>query len=344
MASPSRFSFGNVLKLAIPAALVVGGFYFWTKYQEEMGVPRIDYVRTIAEGQKRIAESHKPKTPLPDADDDMVPDAPSDPAKLADPETLAFAPLPTADPDAVWKEFRDHLAKITGKKVVQQAVEGSDELRERLREGSLHILGVNTGLVPTAVASGFVPAFVMAGTDGTYGYAMKVIVRADSPVKTLADLKGRKVTMTTPSSHSGYKAPLTILRDEAKLTPGTDYELPTSGSHDTSIKKLAEKQYEVVCVAGDLLKRAEARGDIAAKDYRVIYESKKFPPGCYGYAYNLKPDLAKKVREAFLTFDWKGSGLEKSFGPAGAAKFVAAKYKDDWAYVREIDEKLLAWK
>jgi phosphonate transport system substrate-binding protein len=207
----------------------------------------------------------------------------------------------------------------------------------------LHVFGVNTGGVPAAVNAGFVPVCVPAAADGSFGYEMEFLVPADGTVKSIKDLKGKTMKLTDTSSHSGFKAALVVLKKDAELTPGRDVTISMSGSHDASIRALASKQCDAVSVASDLLKRAEANGVIKPAQYRSIYKSAKFPPAAYGYVYNLKPDLAAKVKEAFTSFDWKGTGLEKSLGSAGQAKFVPISYKDHWKYVREIDQEILSW-
>jgi phosphonate transport system substrate-binding protein len=70
---------------------------------------------------------------------------------------------------------------------------------------------------------------------------------------------------------------------------------------------------------------------------RIIWESDQFPGSAYGYTYNLYPDLQKKVREAFLTFDWKGTGLGKEFGKQ-AQVFVPVDYKKHWDIIRLIQK------
>ena len=51
----------------------------------------------------------------------------------------------------------------------------------------------------------------------------------------------------------------------------------------------------------------------------------------------LDPALAAKVKEAFLTFDWKGSGLEQEFGKQ-ADRFIPITFKEHWVDIRTIQE------
>jgi phosphonate transport system substrate-binding protein len=343
---PPRPSVARPLLLVFALLVIVGGVAAWFYHKEWKAVEDVDYLRNFGYGIRQANGDVLVLDPdLTDADGDLVADPPADPAKQLDPTKLTFVPLrgPRGEVGGIWDEFKAHLAKTTGKEVVYEDMPEPIALRRLLREGKLHVIGVNTGGVPAAVNAGFVPVCVPAGPDGTFGYEMEFLVPADSPVKSPKDLKGKSMKLTEASSHSGFKAALVVLKKDAELHPGRDVAISVSGSHDASIRMLANKQCDSVSVASDLLKRAEANGVIKPGQYRSIYKSAKFPPAAYGYVYNLKPDLAAKVRDAFLKFDWKGTGLEKSLGPAGQAKFVPISYKDDWKYVREIDQEILSW-
>jgi phosphonate transport system substrate-binding protein len=282
-----------------------------------------------------------------DADKDLVADPPTDPKDHIDPPTLVFTyiPIPADDDDPhlyskAFAEFVQHLSKVTGKPAEYREFNSPDEQLKAMRDGQLHVSGYNTGSVPIAVdLAGFVPVCKLATADGTGLYRMQVIVPADSTIQSVQDLDGKELTVTEPGSNSGYKAPLVLLHNSG-LDPERDYILRFSMSHDNSIKGIADKSYQAAAVAGDVLLRAIARGQISTAQFRKIYESEAFPTACFGYVYNLKPELAAKVREAFFSFDWKGTGLEREFASSEQSKFVPANFKDDWALIRQIDEAI----
>ncbi len=85
-----------------------------------------------------------------------------------------------------------------------------------------------------------------------------------------------------------------------------------------------------------------ARGVVKADALKVIYKSQTFPTTGYGHAYNLKPELAEKVKQAFFTFKWEGTALLKEFEKSEppAQKFVPITYKQHWQVVREIDQAM----
>jgi phosphonate transport system substrate-binding protein len=281
-----------------------------------------------------------------DANNDMVADAPTDAKQLVDPPTLIFAYTPVEDPAVyakVWQEFIDHLAKTTGKKVQFFPVQSNAAQIEAMRAGRLHVAGFNTGSNPLAVnCAGFVPFAMMASNKGEFGYEMEIITHPGSGVEKPEDIKGKKMAFTAETSNSGFKAPSALLKEKFKLESGKDYTPVFSGKHDNSILGVANKDYPAAAIANSVKTRMIARGVVKADALKVIYKSQTFPTTGYGHAYNLKPELAEKVKQAFFTFKWEGTALLKEFEKSEppAQKFVPITYKQHWQVVREIDQAM----
>lgn len=274
-----------------------------------------------------------------DADKDLVADTPTDKKLQKDPATLVFSYTPVEDPAVYENSFSDftaHLAKVTGKRVRWYAAESYAAQVEAIRSGRLHITGVATGPTPYAVnLGGFVPLVAMQKDDGTTGYTLQLITHRDSSIKSLKDLKGKRVAHVSPSSNSGDTAPRVLFTDLG-VKPGIDYEVVYSGKHDNSIMGVVNKDYDAAPVANNVVDRMRSRGVFKADDIRVVYESKPFPRTAFGVAHDLSPELKKKIVEAFVTFDFKNSKLAKEFKDSKG--FVPISYKDDWATVRRIQE------
>ncbi len=278
-----------------------------------------------------------------DNDGDMIADIPTDPSQWIDPPTLIFAYTPVEDPAVyaeVWKEFLDHLAAVTGKRVQFFPVQSNAAQMEAMRAGRLHVAGFNTGSNPLAVAcAGFRPFTMMASKEGLYGYEMEIITYPDSGINELADVKGRQLAFTSETSNSGFKAPSALLEAQYGLVAGRDFEPVFSGRHDNSILGVANKDYAAAAIANSVMNRMFERNVVRPEQIKTIYRSETFPTTGYGVVYNLHPDLQAKIQEAFFSFDWEGTKLAQEFNQAQPPQetFMPITFKEHWSVVREID-------
>jgi phosphonate transport system substrate-binding protein len=276
-----------------------------------------------------------------DENGDLVADAPKDSKQWMDPSVLIFAYTPVEDPAVyakVWEGFLRHMEKATGRKVQFFPVQSNAAQIEAMRAGRLHIAGFNTGSNPIAVnCAGFVPFAMMAHADDSFGYEMEIITYPGSGIEKVADIRGKTLAFTAETSNSGYKAPSALLKSEFKMEAGKDFKPAFSGKHDNSILGVANKDYSAASIANSVLKRMISRNVVKPEQVKSIYKSQTFPTTGYGHVYNLKPELAEKVKQAFFSFPWEGSELKKEFEKSGEAKFIPITYKQHWDVVRKID-------
>ena len=277
-----------------------------------------------------------------DGDGDLVADVPTDASQLIDPDTLIFAYTPVEDPAVyaeVWTGFLEHMEEVTGKEVQFFPVQSNAAQLEAMRAGRLHIAGFNTGSNPIAVAcAGFRPFAMMAAADGSFGYEMEIITYPDSGIESVEDIKGKQMAFTAETSNSGFKAPSALLLSEFGMESGQDYEPVFSGSHDTSIIGVANKDYPAAAIANSVKARMIERDVVEEDQLKVVYTSQTFPTTGYGTVYNLTPELQEKIQEAFFSFPWEGSALEEEFAKSGEAQFIEITFQDDWSVIRQIDD------
>jgi len=275
-----------------------------------------------------------------DENRDLVADAPKDPSKWRDPATLVWAYTPIEDPAVyanAFKPFTEHLEKcVVGKRIVYFPVQSNAAQIEAMRSGRLHFTGFSTG--PTGFAvnlAGAVPFAAQGTGDQVLGYNLLAVVKASSPYKTLADLKGKKVAHTSPSSNSGNLAPRVLFPAQG-LTPDTDYRPLMSGGHDKSVLGVNSGDYDMAAVASSVLEQMGVRGTIKSQDFRVIYTSPTFPTSSFAHAHDLKPELAAKLKECVFSFRFPTEMQKALFG---GDRFVPISYQKDWAVVRDVAEK-----
>ncbi len=274
-----------------------------------------------------------------DADGDLLADPPKDPAKLKNPDVLFFTNSPLDDPavfNKLMQPFVDHLASCTGKKVRYYDVYSSAAAIEAMRAGRMHVGSMSSGDTAFAVnVAGAHPLGIRGDASGPQGYQLWMIVRKDSPFKSLADLKGKRIAHTTPSSNSGNLAPRALFPAEG-LVPDKDYKPLFSGKHENSIAGVAAGDYDAAPIAHDILVRMAERGVVKMDDFRVIWKSANFAPGGISMAHDLAPALAKKIRECTYAFRYPPE-MQKGF--QGADRWLPIDYKKDWELVRKVAQE-----
>jgi len=276
-----------------------------------------------------------------DRDGDMIADTPTDPSQQLDPDTLIFAYTPVEDPAVykeAWSDFLEYLEEKTGKSVVFFPVQSNAAQIEAMRSGRLHIAGFNTGSNPLAVnCAGFHPFTIMASKDGNFGYEMEILTYPGSGIEKVEDIKGKQLAFTSPTSNSGFKAPSAILKADFGMIAERDFEPVFSGKHDNSILGVANKDYPAASIANSVLARMIQRDVLKPEQVISIYKSQTFPTTGFGVVYNLKPELQEKIRDAFFSFEWEGSSLQKEFEKSNEGQFLEMTYKEFWEVIRKID-------
>jgi phosphonate transport system substrate-binding protein len=152
------------------------------------------------------------------------------------------------------------------------------------------------------------PLVVPTNADGTIGYYAVAFVRADSPYKTLADLKGKTWAWAEPNSSSGYLFPLVGLR-KTGLDPDKHFgKVVFSGGHEQSIIGVLDKAYDgAVTWTDDVKKHGRgglhmmlSRGVLKKEDIRIIWVSDLIPNPVIAIRSDLPKDMTADLKAMFL--------------------------------------------
>ncbi len=170
--------------------------------------------------------------------------------------------------------------------------------------------------------------------DNQQIYYSMLIVPADSPAKSMADLQGKVFAFTDPISHSGRAYP-TYLVIKLGSTPEQFFSRTFfTYSHDKAIAAVAQGIADGAAVDSLVLKYALERDPSLAKKIKVIYRSPPFGIPPVVVPPNISPREKAKLRETLLdmTNDAEGQQILSELG------FDRFSLLDDNAYdsAREI--------
>jgi len=187
------------------------------------------------------------------------------------------------------------------------------------------------------------------GDKSRSGYTSKIIVKRGSPIKTLADLRGKTFAFVDPASTSGNYVPTLELM---KAFPGmTNEDLHTNGKFFSSVSYSGKHQNGLMAViagdiaaapvASDILAAEIAAGRVKESDFTVIHESPRIPGSPIAIRKDIPADVKAKVKQFLLSYK-EPAYFQYMFGMAPAQKpeFVEAM-DSDYNYVRDLMTKVM---
>lgn len=163
------------------------------------------------------------------------------------------------------------------------------------------------------------------------------VVRPDSPYRTLADLKGKKVALPSPLSTSGYVAPMARMvelgllpKDKQTDPKGFFGDVALAGGYAQGWEALKAGQVDVTVIAGDVSEKLY-REVLAGS--RIIEQQGPIPSHGVAYAKGLDPQTKQALTEALMALNEPAqrdlmrkfvSGIFVRFEPTTGQKHLAS--------------------
>ncbi|MBC3947115.1 phosphonate ABC transporter substrate-binding protein [Erwinia persicina] len=193
-----------------------------------------------------------------------------------------------------------------------------------------------------------VVGIVVDDADKSRGYHSVVVVKADSPYKTLADLKGKSFGMADPDSTSGFLIPNESFKKEFGGTVDDKYNghfssVTFSGGHEQDVLGVLNGQfdgavtwasmigdYNTGYTSGAFTRMIRAGNPDLMKKIRIIWQSPLIPNGPILVSNKLPADFKAKLITAIKKLDTehhscfvKAVGGAQHIGPATVADYQA---------------------
>ncbi len=152
------------------------------------------------------------------------------------------------------------------------------------------------------------PLVVPTNPDGTIGYYAVAFVRADSPYKSLDDLKGKIWAWVEPNSASGYLFPLVGFRNKGLIPEKHFGKVVFSGGHEQSIIGVLDRAYDgAITWTNDIEKHTRgglhmmlSRKVLDIKDIRIIWVSEVIPNPVIAVRSDLPAPMKADLKAMFL--------------------------------------------
>jgi phosphonate transport system substrate-binding protein len=136
---------------------------------------------------------------------------------------------------------------------------------------------------------------------GSSTYFSAIFVPRDSPLHTLADLRGRSLAVGDPASTSSFAFPLAMLL-AAGVDPVKDLKkIVFAGSHVNALTACAEGHVDAGAASFNSLEKAVTEKKLAPDALRPLAKSDPIPNPPLAIHPGLDPDVKKRLREGFAT-------------------------------------------
>ncbi len=263
----------------------------------------------------------------------------SEPMTITAPKNLKFAVtdvIGIKDLQQDYGLFRVTLEEILNIKVEFFPVENTTAAAPALlsREVDIVFAGPSEYLILNSRAKA-IPIIAIERTN----YHSIIVVRADSPIKSLAQLKGKTIAMRKIGSTSGHLAPTKLLID-AGLDPTTDFKIVMLD--DKGVQALKKGEVDAWATASDRYKNILESEGLSEKDFSTILKGPLLPNDVFVASNQLASSFIVDMRSRMMNHQDK---LIQSLVTAKAnqkykgGKLVLAN-DADYNMIREVYQKI----
>lgn len=238
-----------------------------------------------------------------------------------------------------YKEMVEWIGKKIGHPVAMVQKESYDEMDNMLEKGDLNIAFLCAGPYVKDRDKFGAELLVAPQSYGQSFYHAYIIVHKDSPIRSMADLKGKTFAFTDPKSNTGKLVPTYMIAKKFNATPETFFSSFTfTKSHDKSIEAVAKKIVDGASIDSLIYDYAAKKNPTYTSQTKIIEKSP--PYGIPPVVVNKKidPKLKAKIKEAFLKMHEDPEG-KKILNGIMVDKFIVPKDKD-YDSVREMEKWL----
>ena len=241
---------------------------------------------------------------------------------------LHVSAIPDEAPTELQRKFKplgEYLKARTGMDVQFTPVSDYAAVVEGLATKKIDLawLGGFTFVQAKLLTDGQVVPIVQRAEDEKF--TSRFIVPINSPIKTIAELKGHTFAFGAPASTSGSLMPRYFLQQQG-IDAGKDFKsVAFSGAHDATVAFVASGRAEAGVLNASVMDKLVEAHNPNAEKVRVLATTPPF----YDYNWTVRPGLdaalVKKLTDAFLALDAAKPADKEILDLQRASKFIPTK-------------------
>ena len=250
------------------------------------------------------------------------------PAPRPDTYLFGFDARNTPEEDArQYLPFLGYLQHATGYRFELRFTPKDGEVAVNLGRGVLHFAAIGAGSFIRARESyPIIPLARGIGAEGQAGYRSLLVTRPDTPLRGVADLRGRRLGFGSRDSTQGHIIPRIVL-DQHGLSLDDLAGYIYFGSHAACANGVVTKQVDACGMQDTLARRMAERGGV-----RIIHASEFYPSSGIAAHGDVPAEVIEAVRRALIDFrptgrdaaglyHWEMTEMPNGFVPATDADY-----------------------
>ena len=203
---------------------------------------------------------------------------------------------------------------------------------------------------------GVLPILTTVQDDGSTSYISVMVVRADSGITRLEEMRGRSLAWADPNSASGFLIPRFELRREGVgVEPGQFFgRTGFSGGHEQGVVALLARQYDAAMTwasgVGDPatgfsrgnLRAMVEKGMLRMADIRIIWRSRPIQNGPLTVRADLPEAFRRDITDFYLALPRVAPAIYEQIARGTGAGFREVRHEDYAVFVEMRQEEAAA--
>lgn len=237
--------------------------------------------------------------------------------------------------------LRRHLEQALGVPIRMEVAPSYEVMTELLVDGRAALAELSPYAYVRAQTEG-VKVYPLANAiaEGAPTGAGYVVVRSDSKIRDLEDLRGGSFAFVDPASTTGFLYPMKLLLDRRHIPESFLARTEFLGNHEAALLAVHQGRFDAAATHQGAMQSLERRRGVSPRAFRIIAKTPRSPRDLLCATDRLSPQQREHVRALLLGLSVRTAEGRRVLGPLGFNGFIPA---DERLYdrVREAARQVL---
>lgn len=175
--------------------------------------------------------------------------------------------------------------------------------------------------------------------DGISSYHGVIFVRKDSGIRTVRQMKGKRLALVARATTAGYLFPSIYLKRAGVRNPETFFkEVYYAGTHEGTIDDVLDRKADIGVSKNTVYNRFAAENPRIGRELVILGKSEDVPENALALRRDIEDSVKRKLVDALIAMhaDPEGAKVLEAFGARRFIETTDADYLPVMTYTREL--------